>query len=117
MAVGVGDGGCSTCVCAGLGATEANAVPEREYCREEERDLDPSRGETEVAYSERPKKPLLTFNFWPTKDSVNDVLSANVVPTAEPAETPLERVAIFKLVPLYSAKTFLEKYPTRDAGC
>lgn len=45
-------------------------------------------------------------------DSVKDDLSANVFPTAEAAETPVERVAISKLVPLTEADALLEAVVT-----
>jgi hypothetical protein len=103
--VAAGDWGCSTDVCAGLGATEAKAVPGREERREDDRDLELTRGEA-VTHNERPKKEPLTFTFCPTIDSVKDDLSANVGPTAEVAETLLERVVILKPLPLTKAEPF-----------
>lgn len=113
--VGAGDCGCSTDVCAGLGATEAKAVPGRDARREDDRDCELSRGDAEVTRKERPKKPLLTVNFWTTVDSAADFLSANVVPTAEAAETALETVAILNPLHFTTAQPFHEEFVTARA--
>lgn len=99
-----------------LGATEAKVVPRRDARREDDRDDELSRGEeAEVTHKERPKKPLLTVNFWTTMLSATDFLSANVVPTAEAADTALETVAISNPLSFTTAQPFHEPFVTHKA--